>query len=113
MFRFFRELRCRAAVAVGKSCSAFSSRSAWRWSGRHGPLPTSKVYINLKRGPSMPLRDHFRPPVNQHHAWDELHGGWPMMMVQRLSGVLPGDYRAAPRVPLGPAFVIDEAANLP
>jgi hypothetical protein len=19
----------------------------------------------------MPLRDHFRPPVSQHHSWDE------------------------------------------
>ena len=22
----------------------------------------------------MPLRDHFRPPVEKRHSWDELHG---------------------------------------
>ena len=32
----------------------------------------------------MPLRDHFRPPVEQRHSWDELHGGWPMIIVQKL-----------------------------
>jgi hypothetical protein len=33
----------------------------------------------------MPLRDHFRPPVEERHSWDELHGGWPMIIVQTLS----------------------------
>jgi hypothetical protein len=32
----------------------------------------------------MPLRDHFRPPLDDVHSWDELHGGWPMMIVQKL-----------------------------
>ena len=32
----------------------------------------------------MPLRDHFRSPVNDKHTWDELHGGWPMMIVRAL-----------------------------
>lgn len=32
----------------------------------------------------MPLRDHFRPPVENRHSWDELHGGWPMVIVQQL-----------------------------
>jgi hypothetical protein len=26
----------------------------------------------------MPLRDHFRSPLDDLHSWDELHGGWPM-----------------------------------
>jgi len=25
----------------------------------------------------MPLRDHFRSPINDRHSWDSLHGGWP------------------------------------
>lgn len=25
----------------------------------------------------MPLRDHFRSPVNDTHSWDEVHGQWP------------------------------------
>ncbi len=24
----------------------------------------------------MPLRDHFRSPVNDKHRWDEVHGQW-------------------------------------
>ena len=30
----------------------------------------------------MPLRDHFRSPVNDTHFWDEVHGGWPMEIVR-------------------------------
>jgi len=37
----------------------------------------------------MPLRDHFRPPLDDVHSWDELHGGWPMMIVRKLVEVLP------------------------
>jgi hypothetical protein len=55
----------------------------------------------------MPLRDHFRPPVNHHHAWDELHGQWPAMMVLQLTGILPPEYTAAPQVHLGGAVEID------
>jgi hypothetical protein len=29
----------------------------------------------------MPLRDHFRSPLNDVHSWDELHGGWPMLPI--------------------------------
>jgi hypothetical protein len=28
----------------------------------------------------MPLRDHFRPPLSDRRSWEELHGGWPMMI---------------------------------
>jgi hypothetical protein len=34
------------------------------------------------RGLVMPLRDHFRPPLEKRHSWDELHGGWLMIVVQ-------------------------------
>ena len=34
----------------------------------------------------MPLRDHFRSPLDDVRAWDELQGGWPMMIVP-MSGV--------------------------
>jgi hypothetical protein len=57
----------------------------------------------------MPLRDHFGPPVIEQHAWDELHGQWPAMMVQQLARVLPNHYTAAPRVHLGGAVEIDIA----
>ncbi len=55
----------------------------------------------------MPLRDHFRPPVASRHSWDELHGGWPMKIVETLNPQLPPEYTAAPRVHLGGAVEID------
>ncbi len=61
----------------------------------------------------MPLRDHFRPPVESKHSWDELHGGWPMMIVQHLFPILPKGYVAAPGVLLGTAFEIDVTAYEP
>ena len=44
----------------------------------------------------MPLRDHFRPPVESKHSWDELHGMWPAVIVQHLFQRVE-----AVRVPLG------------
>lgn len=49
----------------------------------------------------MPLRDHFRPPVESRHSWDELHGMWPAVIVQQLFPLLPEGYVAAPGVHLG------------
>lgn len=53
------------------------------------------------------LRDHFRPPLDDVHSWDELHGGWPMMIVQELNEVLPAPYFAAPGVHLGTLYEVD------
>lgn len=58
----------------------------------------------------MPLRDHFRSPVNDRHSWDELHGMWPAVVVQHLYGLLPPGFTAAPKVHLGKAFEIDVSA---
>ena len=55
----------------------------------------------------MPLRDHFRPPLDDVHSWDELHGGWPMAIVQELIEVLPEPYFAAPGVHLGTLYEVD------
>ena len=55
----------------------------------------------------MPLRDHFRPPLDDVHSWDELHGGWPMMIVQKLIEVLPEPYFAAPGVHLGTLYEVE------
>ena len=57
----------------------------------------------------MPLRDHFHPPVSQRHSWDELHGGWPMKIVESLVPHLPTEYYAAPKIHLGGAVEIDVA----
>src|SRR6516162_9740825 len=58
----------------------------------------------------MPLRDHFRPPVESKHSWDELHGMWPAVIVQHLYPLLPEGYVAAPGVHLGTSFEIDVSA---
>ncbi len=55
----------------------------------------------------MPLRDHFRSPLDDVHSWDELHGMWPAMIVRELIEVLPEPYFAAPGVHLGTLYEID------
>jgi Protein of unknown function (DUF4058) len=56
----------------------------------------------------MPLRDHFRPPVTDHHSWDELYGGWPMKIVESLNSRLPPGYMSAPQIDLGDKAGPDE-----
>jgi len=59
----------------------------------------------------MPLRDHFRSPLDDVHSWDELHGMWPAMIVRQLSNVLPEPYFAAPSVRLSSLCEIDLVAD--
>jgi hypothetical protein len=58
----------------------------------------------------MPLRDHFRPPLDNQRSWEEFHGQWPAMLVIALAGKLPPGYVAGPRVHLGAYFEIDVAS---
>jgi hypothetical protein len=55
----------------------------------------------------MPLRDHFRLPVNDTHSWDELHGGWPGEIVRDMTTILPAGVRSGPKVHLGWPFEFD------
>jgi hypothetical protein len=57
----------------------------------------------------MPLRDHFRPPLDDLHSWDALHGAWPTMIVQYLNSRLPSQYIAAPSIHLGSQIEVDAA----
>jgi hypothetical protein len=58
--------------------------------------------VQAKEGRSvMPLRDHFRPPLDDETQLEGFHGGWPVMIVAQLSRHLPGRYVAAPRVHSG------------
>ena len=57
----------------------------------------------------MPLRDHFRPPLDNHTSWEGFHGQWPAMIVNRLNRHLPPEYAAEPRVHLGSVAEIDVA----
>jgi hypothetical protein len=57
----------------------------------------------------MPLRDHFRPPLDQISSWEELHGQWPAVIVQQLRTTLPPGYVAGPKVHAGAQVEIDVA----
>ncbi len=58
----------------------------------------------------MPLRDHFRPPLDIILSWEELHGQWPAVIVQQLRKQLPPGYAVGPRVHSGSQIEIDVAA---
>jgi hypothetical protein len=58
----------------------------------------------------MPLRDHFRSPLDDVTSWEGFHGGWPMVIVQRLRKQLPAGFVAEPRVHSGSQIEIDVAA---
>jgi len=45
--------------------------------------------------------------VSKRHSWEEVHGGWPMMIIQKLAPLLPEGYQAGPRVHLGSYFEVD------
>lgn len=55
----------------------------------------------------MPLRDHFRPPLDELHSWDVVHGQWPAMIVLELNRILPKGFVAGPRIYLGSRFEVD------
>ena len=58
----------------------------------------------------MPLRDHFRPPLDDLTSWEGFHGQWPAVIVQQLRKQLPAGYVAEPRVHSGSHVEIDIAA---
>ncbi len=58
----------------------------------------------------MPLRDHFRPPASRKRSWEQVHGTWPTIIIQKLAPLLPSGYQAGPHIHLGSYFEIDIAA---
>jgi hypothetical protein len=58
----------------------------------------------------MPLRDHFRPPLDDLRHWEGFHATWPVMMVASLEDRLPNGYFAEPTVRLDSTFV-SKASN--
>ena len=55
----------------------------------------------------MPLRDHFRPPLDEQRHWEGMHGMWPAMIVVSLRGKLPPGYFAEPTIHSGRSAEID------
>jgi predicted cobalt transporter CbtA len=49
-------------------------------------------------GLTLPLRDHFRPPLERRRHWGGFYAQWAAMMVLALSPKLPRRYGAEPRV---------------
>src|SRR5262245_13206780 len=58
----------------------------------------------------MPLRDHFRPPLDNVASWEGFHAQWPAVIVQHLRKRLPAGYVAEPRLHSGSHVEIDVAA---
>jgi hypothetical protein len=58
----------------------------------------------------MPLRDHFRSPLDDLRHWEGFHGQWPAMIVLALLRRLPNRYFAEPRVHSGGSAEIDVAS---
>jgi hypothetical protein len=57
----------------------------------------------------MPLRDHFRPPLDNQRHWEGFHGQWPGMIVLGLIPHLPERYFAEPRLHPNASSEIDVA----
>src|SRR4051812_4347624 len=57
----------------------------------------------------MPLRDHFRPPLDNLRHWEGLHAGWPMIIIANLRKKLPRRYFAEPGVHSRASVEIDVA----
>jgi Protein of unknown function (DUF4058) len=58
----------------------------------------------------MPLRDHFRPPLDNRRRWEGFLATWPVMMVALVRRKLPRCYFAEPRVHSGASAEMDVAA---
>src|SRR5258708_4977565 len=59
----------------------------------------------------MPLRDHFRPPLDNLTSWEEFHALWPAMIVMALARKLPRQFVAGPCIHSGAMFEIDATAD--
>ena len=57
----------------------------------------------------MPLRDHFRPPLDDLRHWEGFHATWPVMIVALLGRKLPRRYFAEPTIHTGSTAEIDVA----
>jgi len=57
----------------------------------------------------MPLRDHFRPPLDNLRHWEAMLSGWPVMIIASLRRRLPRPYFAEPIVHSGGSAEIDVA----
>src|SRR5438477_7690311 len=107
-----RSMGRRTRPSITRWCFAEKSERA-----SPGEEVTMHVVQSAVEEIPMPLRDHFRPPLDKIASWEGFHGGWPMVIVQHLRKELPPGYVAEPRVHSGSQVEIDvatfEKANAP
>jgi hypothetical protein len=65
--------------------------------------------MRVKKERVMPLRDHFRPPLESLLPWEGFHATWPVMIVARLRRQLPRRYLVLPRIHSRSSVEIDVA----
>src|SRR5262245_31649674 len=58
----------------------------------------------------MPLRDHFRAPLDNRHSWEGFQCQWPGMMLMALAKRLPQRYFLTPRLRSGLPLDADEVS---
>jgi hypothetical protein len=57
---------------------------------------------------SMPLQDHFRPPLSDDWPWEGVHSVWATHIAAQLNKrLLPADYYAIPHIKMGSPVEID------
>src|SRR5207249_484264 len=56
----------------------------------------------LSEAQSMPLLDHFRPPLTNQHRWESFFIAWPAILTGQINGpLLPEEFAAVPLVSPG------------
>ena len=55
----------------------------------------------------MPLFDHFRPPIYDHHIWSSFHGRWAVAIMDHLNRTLPRRFLAENQIHLGRSLEAD------
>src|SRR5579884_2622042 len=60
-------------------------------------------------GFSMPLLDHFHPPLQGRRHWEGFHGRWAAALADALNETLPQEYFAEFQVTLGTRVEVDVA----
>jgi len=58
----------------------------------------------------MPLLDHFRPPVSELEQWNSFHSNWATRIADRLTELIPHEFRVHENLKLGGGVEIDVAA---
>jgi hypothetical protein len=59
----------------------------------------------------MPLLDHFRPPVSDLEQWNSFHSNWATRIADRLTELVPGEFRVHESLKLGGGLEIDAAVT--